>query len=120
MEDAQKHPHQTVQGEEGTLPDCQSEHKQRYSAKNRTMSLERSVPDTSPRWLFFSYRSRALLGACAYKRDAPNNEYNNNDIPGIGSTLQFEYSFFPLRRIENGRVSGRRLQRLIASTWDES
>ena len=47
-----------------------------------------------------------------HKRDVPNNTYNNNDIPQIGSTLQFEYSCFPLRRIENGRVSGRRLQRL--------
>ena len=30
----------------------------------------------------------------------------------IGCALQFEYSCFPLRRIEKGRVSGRRLQRL--------
>ena len=37
---------------------------------------------------------------------------NNNDIPRIGSALQFEYCCFALRRIENGRVSGRRLQRL--------
>ena len=67
------------------------------------------------------YRSRALLGACAYnstgRKYAPISEmrlikkYNNNDIPRIGSALQFEYSCFPPQRIENGRVSGRRLQR---------
>ena len=37
---------------------------------------------------------------CAYKRDAPNNTYKNNDIPRIGRVLQLEYSSFPLRRIE--------------------
>ena len=55
---------------------------------------------------------------CAYKRDAPNNEYSNNDIPRIGSALQFELQLF--RMIENGRVSGRRLQRSTVSTWDET
>ena len=45
-------------------------------------------------------------------RDAPNNTYNNNDIPQIGSPPQFEYSCFPPRRIENVSVSGRRLRRL--------
>ena len=51
---------------------------------------------------------------CAYKRDVLNNTYNNNDIPQIGSVLQFEYSCFPLRRIENG------WKKTAVLTWDES
>ena len=40
-------------------------------------------------------------------RDAPNNTYNNNS-----NRKRASIHCFPLRRIENGRVSGRRLQRL--------
>ena len=54
-----------------------------------------------------AYRSRALLGACAYnstgRKYAPISEMRliANDIPRIGSVLQFELaiaSCYPLRR----------------------
>ena len=52
------------------------------------------------------YRSRALLGACAYnstgRKYAPISKMRliTNDIPRIGSVLQLELLLFPHRRAE--------------------
>ena len=76
------------------------------------------------------YRSRVLLGACAYnstgRKYGPISEMRLITNILIMTFLEQEvrfnwnYNCFPLRMIENGRVSGRRLQRLTARTWDES
>ena len=72
------------------------------------------------------YRSRVLLGACAYnstgRKYAPISEMRliMNDIKCASIRTAYGIAFSTPYRIENGRVSRGRLQRLTASTWDES